>query len=207
MVLTAEGKRQFSLGELRFVHYAFFDDGIDYDPVISSASLSQEQIATTRDQQIEATPVVEAVSGFHHDRLFSVTDGLNVKSFLFTAPQGQRYLARATFDPASSSGTLQVDQRRVQRTSALLDQSGRTIQSSKSVPEGFERFSTSRFTVDVGVSDFFPEFSQNGFLLTVLSSGSDGLQEILPKTDMSNDECFGPEIKLLIDEELRAGKK
>lgn len=56
VVLTECGRRLYALGKLDFAYFGLFDDMIDYDPVKASGSFTDDE----RDQQAEATPILEA---------------------------------------------------------------------------------------------------------------------------------------------------
>lgn len=204
MVLTDEGKRQLSLGELRFVHYSFFDDAVDYDPYVSnSSSLSEQELSSSKRDQTESFLALEAVTGLSYKRLQNDLDTVNVNKHLFTMPQSQKVLPRASFDPLIVSGTIQVDQQKIVERFVKKDLDGNVLSSTGPYDKSFVRHRTSNVTIDVGIDDFFPDFMQSGFQVLLLKSGSDGLELVEPKRDSLEDDCYGADLKLLFDEKFR----
>ena len=204
MVITDEGRRQFSLGELRFVYYSFSDDGIDYKPIImNSGSMNSMQLSSSRIEQTEAYIGHEAVCGLSRLKALHNIDTVNINNKLFTMPQGQKYLPRATFDPLVDSGSIQIDQQKLEEISIKKDENGKVMSQIGPIDNGFKRDHSSTFTVDLDVDDYFPDFMQEGFSVQVLLSGSDGLINIESKRDSNEDDCFGSELRMLFDGKFR----
>lgn len=203
MVLTDEGKRQLSVGELKFVYYSFFDDAVEYNPYISnSSSLTSEQLSAEKTKQTESFLGMEAVTGLSFKRLQNDLDTINVNKPLFTMPQGLKVLPRATYDPDIVSGTIQTSQQKLSTIYTKKDSNGTTISSDGPFDNGFIREKTSAVTVDLGYQDFFPEFMQKGFLINVLASGSDGLDMVLSKKDAMEDDCYKTDLKVICDDKF-----
>lgn len=203
MILTDEGKRQLSVGELEFAYYSFFDDGVEYDPYIAySASLTEEQLISAKEKQTESYLGLEAVVGLSYKRLQNDLDVINVNKPLFTMPQGSKVLPRATFDPDVSSGSIQTTQQKISTIYTKKDPDGNVLSSDGPFDEGYIREKTSAFTIDVGYRDFFPEFMQQGFLIQVLASGSDGLDFVSSKKDAMEDDCYRTDLKVITDEKF-----
>lgn len=197
MVLTSEGRRQYSLGELKFVYYSFSDDGVDYNPIISEGDyLTDDVLAETRTRQTEAFIGLEALAGLSFQKIDSEVDKININKRLFTMTQGQRYLPQASFE-IITSGSIQVDQHKMEIISGRKGQQGKT-------DNGFLRSKTSAFTLDLGISDYFPEYMQSGFAVKVLNSGTEGLANQQMKRDGNETSCFGPELKMISDGEFRS---
>lgn len=205
MVLTNEGKRLLSNGELRFCYFALFDDEVDYRPfVANSSSLTTDQLSSSIEDQIENTLVREASTGYRAYNL-SGSDFVNVHRPLFTIPQGQTVLSRMSASlPSSDTYHIQTKQRKIQEIHVQRDPSGNVIQTLGPFDRGFERYDPSGITVDLSISDFpvDPDHRQ-GFLVRVYQSGTEGLFEVKDRRDMSNDICYNNDMKL----EVLGGKK
>ncbi len=201
MHLTMEGKRLLSLGQLRFSYFALFDDEVDYDPFISqSGAMTPTQITGTRDDLIENTLVREAVSGYRNANR-SGSDGTNVNRPLFTMKQGARYLPRmsGTLAPTGSI-TLQAFQQKYQDSYTRVDSAGRVIEQIGPIDQGYNRFRAQvrQIAYDLSPSDVaLDPAHQDGILIRVFKSGSEGLQELKPRPNAanrltySNDLVFG----------------
>lgn len=200
MVLTDEGKRLLSLGELEFSYYAFFDDEVDYSPYIpNSSSLSSADLSASIVREIEATPVREATVGSNFSHALSGRDCTNVNRPIFTMPHGQGFLPRVEL-VLPSSGTVEVSQRQREVVYIKRDDTGKPIQQIGPASKGYERFHAGVATIDVRLKDFFEH--SDGFLLRVFSSGSDsGLKEIFSKRDFRNDRSYSLETKIFVDDE------
>jgi len=189
MVLTIEGRRQFSLGELEFKYFCLFDDEVDYDPYVpSTGSLTDVQLAETKLRLLEDAFVFEAVPGTSPSSLRDRdNDGLP-KSRLFDMPQGRSILPRLTITPDVFSGSLEVRQ-------AIVAADGPVT-----LPAGVVRQRPTVFGLHLDVVDGFVDSKDLGVLVRVFSSGSDGLQEIEPVRDYSGDFCYGLVLKALADD-------
>lgn len=201
MHLTMEGKRLLSLGQLRFSYFALFDDEVDYDPFISqSGSMTAAQISGTRDDYIENTLVREAVSGYRLSNR-SGSDNVNVQKPLFTMKQGAKYLPRMSGSLApTGSITLQAYQQKYQDSYTRVDKNGTVIENLGPIDQGYNRFGSQvrQVAYDLTPSDVaLDPAHQDGILIRVFKSGSEGLQEIKPRPNAanrltySNDLVFG----------------
>jgi hypothetical protein len=190
IVLTAEGKRQLSLGELEFKYFCLFDDEVDYDPYVAgSGSLTEVALDESRNRLIEDTFVFEAVSGVTPRDMKDRDNTACPRSRLFDMPQGLDVLPRMTYTPDLLSGTLEVRQ-------AVISSDGPT-----QLPAGVVRQSPTVFGIDFDVVDGFVDSKDAGVLVRVFSSGSEGLQEILPAKDYSGDVCYALALKAYADED------
>lgn len=172
IVLTGRGRELFAIGELDFAHYAFFDDGIDYDPW-SSGSLTDEQ----RDELVYSTPMFEAP--IVPDRRTSLIP-LEPTSFVFKAAPDYSVLPRLIQpNPTGSQAVLRCDQ-----------------YSSGSV---FIRTGTSLSVVPLEMTG--ESAGVDGFSVYIYSSGSNGLSELNPRLDLKGRRALDPFIALTIDEE------
>lgn len=200
MVLTNEGKKLLSKGNLRFAYFTLFDDEVDYSPVISnSGTLTPEQLSGTIYAQIEATLVRESSTGYQNMNK-SGSDFVNVIRPLFSMPQGQQYLPRvsASNEPANPA-TIQVKHRKLQDVHVQLDQKGNTVNTLGPYDRGYERFDTSNVTFDLFVRDFNVDTShKEGFLIRVYSTGTEGLVEVKDRRDLQNDISYNNDVKLFV---------
>ena len=103
MVLTGRGRELLAAGELDFTYYAFFDDGVDYDPW-STGSLTDEE----RDEVIHSSPMLEAPAV--QDRRSTIVP-LEPTSFVFHAAPDYLVLPRLLDpNPTGSLASLRCDQ-------------------------------------------------------------------------------------------------
>ncbi len=202
MVLTGEGKYLLSRGELRFAYWIPYDVEVDYKPYVSnSASLSVLALSASIDEQIENSPIREATTGYRRQNN-SGSDETNVRNPLFTIPQGHRIVPRMTAsDGPTGSISLQVQQRKVSEIVVKKDRNGNITQQLGPYERGFERFDASGVVIDYGYTrDSFPkDHLCDGFLLRVYRSGSDGLTEVDPRRDFSDQLAYGNELRLYAD--------
>lgn len=201
MHLTMEGKRLLASGQLRFSYFALFDDEVDYDPYISqSGSMTPTQITGTRDDYIENTLVREAVSGYRISNK-SGSDGTNVNRPLFTMKQGAKYLPRMSGSLApTGSITLQAYQQKHQDSYTRTDSHGRVIENLGPIDQGYNRFGAQvrQMAYDLSPNDVaLDPAHQDGILIRLFKSGSEGLVELKPRPNAanrltySNDLVFG----------------
>lgn len=189
MILTQEGRRQLSLGQLEFRYFCLFDDEVDYDPYVpSTGSLTDTQLRELKTRLIEDAVVFEAFHGVvpavARDR-----DNLGLpRSRIFDMPQGSDLLPRATFTPDVLSGSLEIRQ-------AIVSADG-----PESLPAGVMRQTPTVFGISTDVVDGFVDSKDVGVLVRVFVSGSEGLQEVIPARDYSGDICYGLSLKALTDE-------
>ncbi len=171
IVLTERGRRLYAAGELEFSFFGLFDDGIDYDPFYTG-SLSEEERAL----QIESTPMLEAP--FIKDIRGTVAP-LEPTSHIFTASPGYVRIPHMT-EPDESSVDLRADQRRDGGT--------------------YSRTGTNSPQIELYV-DGDTERGNPGFLVRVLSSGSNGLQPLPPRHDLSGRRAYDSFIAMAVDNE------
>lgn len=208
VVLTDEGKHQLSSGELEFCFYSFFDDEVDYDPYIAnSSSLSETELRAAKNYQIENSLVREASVGYQYQQSRNCIDKINLNRPLFTMPQGNVTLPRASYAPVNASGSIEILQRKQQEVFITRDLDGNIIETVGPVDVGFEKFDSTTYNIDFSIDDFFDESSQKGFLTRVFKSGSDGLVEIHLKKDFIGDHSYGVDIKTFSDDRARALQK
>jgi hypothetical protein len=205
MVLTNEGKRLLSKGDLRFCYFALFDDEVDYDPFIrNSGSLTADQLSSSIEDQIESGLVREAVTGYQIANV-SGSDFTNVHRPLFTIPQGQAILPRMSSSvPSDSQFDIVVRQRKLQDMHIQRDPAGNVIQNLGPFDRGFERYDSSGVKFDFHIMDYpvDPE-NQQGFLVRVYQSGTEGLVEVKDRRDSNNDVCYNNDMKI----EILGGRK
>lgn len=199
MVLTGLGKRLLSQGDLSFVYWVPFDDEVDYDPYIyNSGSLTMAQMSQSQFDQVEATLVREATSGYRSMNK-SGSDYTNVHRPLFNMPQSQRVLPRmqSSFGTGSVELTLEVKQRKVYDIHIRKDQFGNTIEQLGPYDRGQERYESSNVILGYKYApgSFPPDFNSDGFLVRVYRSGSEGLIEVGERLDSENQIAYGPEIR------------
>ncbi len=202
MVLTNEGKWLLSRGELRFSYFVLFDDEVDYSPYISnSASLSQIELSASRRDQVETTLVREAVSGYVMGNS-SGSDTTNVRSMLFTVPQGQRVLPRMTMtDGPTGSFTIETKVQRSEEVFYKVDQNGNILEKAGPFDRGCHRFDPSRQVFRMGIDGpFFDEGLREGFLVEVYASGAEGIFRLRDRLDAFNDISFDPDVKIVLED-------
>lgn len=213
MVLTSEGKKLLSEGELRFVYFALFDDEVDYDPYISqSGSMNSEQLSGSKEEQTENCLVREATTGYKMANA-SGSDFTNVHKPLFTMPQGSKVLPRL-ISTTHPTGSLEIETkvRKHQDMYVKKDPSGGVLEQIGPIDAGYERFEPSHASLQFGFrpGEFFDETHREGILIRVFKSGSDGLVEISEKRDSINDISYQNDVKLTIGElsetKVRASK-
>ena len=198
MHLTMEGKRLLSKGLLRFSYFALFDDEVDYDPYIAlSASMTPAQLSGTRDDMIENTLVREAVSGYRVSNA-SGSDFTNVQRPLFTMKQGAKYLPRmsGTLVPTGSI-TLQAYQQKYQEDYTRVDPYGRVVEQLGPFDMGYDRFQAQvrQVALDLLPSDVaLDPAHQDGILVRLFKSGSEGLVEVKPRPNANNRLTYSNDI-------------
>jgi hypothetical protein len=172
IVLTGRGRELFALGKLEFTHYAFFDDGIDYDPWYSG-TLSNDE----REESIYSSPTLEAP--FVPDRR-STQIPLEPTSFLFKAAPDYGTIPRMVNpNPTGSTGVLRCDQ----------------FSSGSS----FIRTGTSLVAIPLELSA--ETAGAEGFSIHFHVSGSDGLTEVKARTDLDGRRVLDPFVAVAVDEE------
>lgn len=199
MVLTGEGKYLLSKGALQFVYWIPFDDEVDYDPYIAhSSSLSQAELSSSRVEQIEATLVREATTGYRRFNKLA-KDETNVHRPIFTMPQGQKSIPRmSSSNGIETTANIEVKQRQLVEEVAKKDRFGDTVEYYRK-DIGYESYDSSISTLSYKYVDgsYPPDHKSEGFLLRIFKSGSDGLVEIEHRRDMSNDICFNNDLKII----------
>lgn len=173
VVLTERGRKLYAVGQLDFAYFGLFDDCIDYDPVSASGSFTDDE----REQQIEATPVLEAP--FIRDVRGTVAP-LEPTSHVFTAAPGYRVLPMMVSPIDGDSLSLMADQRRA--------------------GDVYRRTGTSLAQIDMEVVGE-TERGNPGFVVRILSSGSNGLQPLEFRRDLEARRAVDPFIALAIDGE------
>jgi hypothetical protein len=172
VVLTGRGRELFALGELDFTYYAFFDDGIDYDPW-STGSLTDE----ARDELIHSTPMFEAP--LVPDRRTTVIP-LEPTSFVFQAEPDYGTVPRLLRpEPTGSQVVLRCDQ----------------FSSGSS----FIRTGTSLAVIPMEVSTEVA--GRDGFSVHFFVSGTNGLEELETKMDLRGRRSVDPFVSLAVDDE------
>lgn len=175
VVLTGRGRELLAQGELDFSYYAFFDDGLDYDPWTPSGSVSNDD---QRDELISSQPMLEAP--VVQDRRSSIIP-LEPTSFLFKAAPDYGALPRLLSPfPTGSNVVLRCDQ-----------------VSSGSF---FIRTGTSVAAIDLELSA--EAGTADGFSIHVYSSGSNGLSEVRQKFDLKGRRALDPFIAFTTDSEV-----
>lgn len=172
IVLTGRGRELFAIGKLDFAHYAFFDDGVDYDPY-STGSLTDEE----RDELIHSTPMFEAP--LIPDRR-TATLPLEPTSMVFKAASEYDAVPRLLQpNPTGSQVVLRCDQ--VSSGSFFL----RSGTSLAVVPL--------ELSIDADVNE--------GFSVHFYASSSAGLTELHPRVDLRGRRSLDPFVAISIDDE------
>lgn len=181
MVLTERGKQLLMNGELRFVYWVPFDDEVDYNPTVTTASLltdsgHQNQTVAQRVQELTETPLVmEAKMGYRGLNLVA-EDLTNVHRPMFTAAPGVGLttpLPQAVVD--TGSVTIRMDQQKLTKTYVQRNQTGQAVGGQVGpITVGFQRSNGSQ--VDVGATystgAFTTDSAYEGFLVTMYQSSS-----------------------------------
>lgn len=124
--LTDLGREQYAAGKLEFVYYAFFDDGVDYEPY-STAELDDDGL----EQAISDQPMLEACTVPQA----SVFHALEPRFHLFTTHDVTGLLPMMVSPSSSDATTIECLQSRT--------------------PAGFKRHGTSYATFDTSVAPGF----------------------------------------------------
>lgn len=191
MVLTHEGMRLMSRGELRFVYYSFFDDEVDYAPYVAgSASLSAEQLSGSWVSQTEASFIREASRG-RITPASDMRDGTAVSSRIFTTPPGLGYVPRMSVSP-SSSISVQTKQRKYSETFTTVDSAGKVVKTRGPIERGYQRYETTVVDVATAVPG-----TTEGFLLRVFRSSSDGLVELDGRQDENGYLAYSNDVRVI----------
>jgi hypothetical protein len=173
VILTEHGRKLYATGRLDFAYFGLFDDCIDYDPLPGSGSFSDDE----REVQIEATHVLEAP--FIRDVRGTVAP-LEPTAHIFTAAPGYTVIPAMRSPVDDDSVILMADQRREGDT--------------------YRRTGTSLAQIDMGVVGEV-ERGNPGFIVRVLSSGSNGLQSLEFRRDLDARRAVDPFIAVAIDSE------
>lgn len=173
VVLTERGRKLYSTGRLDFAYFGLFDDCIDYDPVRASGSFSDEE----REAQVESTVILEAP--FVRDVRGTVAP-LEPIDHVFTASPGYVQIPTMVAPLDGSEVDLMADQRREDGV--------------------YRRTGTSLAQIDL---DMVGEVERGnpGFIVRVLSSGSNGLQPLEFRRDLSARRAVDPFIAVSVDDE------
>lgn len=173
VVLTGRGRELLAAGELDFSYYAFFDDGVDYDPW-STGSLTDEE----RDDLIHSSPMLEAP--VVPDKRSSVIP-LEPTSFVFHAAPDYLVLPRLLDpNPTGSLASLRCDQ----------------------VSSGSWFIRTGTGLAKIPLSLTGEHDGTEGFTVHVYSSGSQGLTEVSPRFDLKGRQSLDPFIAFTTDEQV-----
>ncbi|MHA2043955.1 MAG: hypothetical protein ACW99G_04135 [Candidatus Thorarchaeota archaeon] len=204
MVLTDYGKKQYSKGELEFKFYAFSDDEVDYDPYISnSASLNPTELTASKLEQVESTLVREAVFGLHKGTNKLGKDQTNIRNLLFSMPQGQKILPLMVVSPDIVTGSVETNQQLLQDTFVTLDSDDNLISKLGPFNRGFDKFGGKNIEFESKIADFFDRTATEGYQINIFISGSDGLIELDPKRDLSNNLSYQHDLRLFRDNETK----
>lgn len=211
MILTMEGRRLLALGQLQFVYFVPFDDEVDYDPYISqSGTMTAIQLSGTRQDMIEASLVREAVSGYRLGMNRSGSDFTNVRWPIFTQKQGAQYLMRLTgSDVPTGSVNLEVRQQKHQEIMVKVDRNGNVVQQLGPFDRGYDRFASQDVKMNFTLvpSDIAPDRQhQEGILVRVFRTGSEGLVEVQERRDSNNDLTFNNDFQVHLDQVPRIKK-
>lgn len=173
VVLTARGRKLYSVGALDFAYFSLFDDGVDYDPVAATGSYSDAE----REVQIELSPVLEAPSVPDVRGTVAPMEPIH---HVFTGAPGFVRIPQMSSPIDGSEITLMADQRN----------------------EGgvYRRTGTSLAQIDVDVLGD-TERGNPGFIVRVLGSGTDGHQPLAFRYDLAGRRSYDPFVAALVDDE------
>lgn len=200
MVLTGYGKDLLSKGELRFAYWVPFDNEVDYDPpIMNSASLSSVALTASKFDQVEATLVEEAKTGYRRLNN-SGSDTTNVYGPMFMMAHGQRVIPRMTAsDGPTGSIELEVKQQKFSDLHVKKDQFGNTIEQLGPFDRVISRFDASNFTFGYkyAAGSFPSDYQPEGFLVRIYRSGTEGLQEVFERRDEENHVAFNNDLRFM----------
>lgn len=186
VVLTPEGRRLLSLGQLEFAYFSVHDDGLHYRPTnYLSGSLGDEENSDVR-PRIEDTPMLEAFPGRPIETAVDVDFVLRPAEFLFDVPAGHRFVPSLQVTPDVTGSLIMVDQ-------------GRLDGASAGAQKLVLRQSDNSLTLLLDMRDGAP---QEGFLMRLYASGSDGLSEIIPELDAMNRMSYGLDLHATREESV-----
>ena len=173
VVLTERGRKLYAASALDFSYFGLFDDCIDYDPVLPGGTFSDDD----REVQVESTLILEAP--FIKD-VRGTTGPMEPTDHIFTAAGGFVQLPMMSSPADGSAIDLSSDQRRDGGT--------------------YRRTGTSLAQIDLDVSGD-SEMGNPGFIVRVLSSGSNGLQPLGFRRDLAGRRAVDPFIAIALDDE------
>lgn len=185
ILLTEDGIRALSRGQLNYSYFVVFDDEIDYDPFLPlSSSYSQEQLVEERNKQIEETlllesPVIKAKSS-RIDNEQSLAPRYN----LFDAADGFKIIPKFLANP-SGSFSIEVQQQTVDDKKYHYYRGKSTQVSISAKLEGDNEQSS----------------ISSGFEIEYFSSGSTGLVPFDAKRDKLQRDLFEDQIIIFSDRE------
>lgn len=199
-VLTDYGKKKLSDGTLNFKYYSFSDDGIDYEPFIStSGSLTDSALTSSKINNIEDSLVREAATGMSEGVDSNGEDFTNIRYLLFTMPQGQKVLPTFEITPDVTGSEIDVQQQKLQDKFVNIDNNNNIINEFGLIDRGFNNFKSSELTIDFNLENYFDDVTLDGFQVVLFESGSNGLREIKSKRDLQNIISYSSELKLYND--------
>lgn len=198
MVLTGEGKHRLSLGKLSFAYWVPFDDEIDYSPFIAlSGSMDAQSLSSSISEQIEASPIREVTTGYKRFNRSGV-DPTNVRHPIFTMNHGQKVLPAMDFESSSGSDFhISVKQTKLYDLYIRRDSLGNVSQQLGPFDRGYSRYDSSVASIVLKHDGFPPDHRSDGFLVKVLTSGSEGFFETNSNRDLNNEISFDDDLLLV----------
>ena len=173
VVLTEHGRRLYSTGQLDFAYFSLLDDGIDYDPWTTGSFDDSARDAAVANALILEAPVLRDTRDGTHP--------LAPSSYLFTA-RGTDPIPHMVVPKTKRPLALSADQRQV--TPGTYTRTGTS--TAQIVPQVLGESAS----------------AQEGYIVRVYASGSDGLQELDLRKDLSGRRCYDPFIAVSIDSEV-----
>ena len=204
VILTQEGKKLLSQGKLHFVYYSFFDDEVDYDPILmDSGSMSMSELTSSKIDAIVEVPIMESMSGLIDGKNSVCLDMTNVKDVMFTVPQGQKIVPEFALDPTILSASIDVKQRKVVDVYSKVTRAGVVIEKIE-YDRGYERFDESTENIITKIDDFLDRSVIDGCEVTVYLSGSPsfashGFIEVNNKIDLDGNVAYDDELIIKFD--------
>ena len=188
VVLTQEGRRQLAAGILEFRYFSVHDDEMDYGPLVyASASFDDDGLQQYLRDVIEDTPIMEAAVGKPALQVRDIDNSVVPRSYLFDARDASGIVPTLSIVPAVTSSLIRVDQ------ASIIDE-------ARQVNTGVVRRAEGSLDVSPTLVGFSPG---QGFSVTLLMSGSDGLEEITPSYDSLGRRSYGLHLHISVDEEPR----
>lgn len=198
MTLTDYGRQLISVGQLDFVYWAAFDDGVDYSPVLmESSSLDSITLSSSLVSAIEESLVIEAIPG--RTNVVNGNESAGLTSILFDVPQGKVTIPRAMLPMKGAIDVIQTSQRKLTQTHVKKTDEGVVVERVGPIDVGYERLNATSLPVSLGykIGDYPLGHEYSGFFIEIHVSGTDGLTSVDARRDSTNSLVFNGDLVYL----------